>query len=222
MQFRELTDRYQLEKILKSTRFGTVLRAADAKSGQTVAVKLITVTSPPRLVALAPEFEKLGATLAAMAGHPSLPAVLDSGFTTDGSAFLVMELLEGKGLDTFAGSPPAQTLERIAQALDGLEALAVQGIAHLNVSPDNLLVVETPVGEEVKLLGLGTAVFRPQGAEAAARPARTPASRPPKWQPEGPPRTAAPISTRSPSPPAMPLGRRSASATRQSSSCRSR
>lgn len=168
MQFRELTDRYQLEKILKSTRFGTVLRAADAKPGQTVAVKLITVTSPPRLVAAAPEFEKLGATLAAMAGHPSLPVVIDSGFTTDGSAFLVMELLEGKGLDTLAGASPAQALTRIAQALDGLEALAAQGISHLNVSPDNLLVVETPAGEQVKLLGLGTAVFRPQGAEAAA------------------------------------------------------
>jgi serine/threonine-protein kinase len=168
MQFRELTDRYQLEKILKSTRFGTVLRAADAKSGQTVAVKLITVTSPPRLVAGGPEFQKLGAILAALAGHPSLPAFLDSGFTTDGSAFLAMELLEGKGLDGITGSPPAQSLERIAQALDGLEALAAQGIAHLNVSPDNLLVVETPVGEQVKLLGLGTAVFRPRGAEAAA------------------------------------------------------
>lgn len=168
MQFRELTDRYQLEKILKSTRFGTVLRAADAKSGQTVAVKLITVTSPPRLVAGGPEFQKLGATLAALAGHPSLPAVMDSGFTTDGSAFLAMELLEGRGLDGITGSPPAQSLERIAQALDGLEALASQGIAHLNVSPDNLLVVETPVGEQVKLLGLGTAVFRPRGAEAAA------------------------------------------------------
>jgi serine/threonine protein kinase len=167
MQFRELTDRYQLEKILKSTRFGTVLRAADSRSGRTVAVKLITVTSPPRLVAGAPEFEKLGAALAAMAGHPSLPAVLDSGFTTDGSAFLVMELLAGKGLDTLAGSSPAQALARIAQALDGLEALAAQGIAHLNVSPDNLLVVETPAGEQVKLLGLGSAVFRPQGAEAA-------------------------------------------------------
>jgi serine/threonine protein kinase len=168
MQFRELTDRYQLEKILKSTRFGTVLRAVDAKSGRTVAVKLITVTSPPRLVAGAPEFEKMGATLAAMAGHPGLPAVLDSGFTTDGSAFLVMELLAGKGLDTLAGASPAQALTRIAQALEGLEALAAQGIAHLNVSPDNLLVVETPAGEQVKLLGLGTAVFRPQGAEAAA------------------------------------------------------
>jgi serine/threonine protein kinase len=168
MQFRELTDRYQLEKILKSSRFGTVLRAADGKSGQTVAVKLITVTSPPRLVAGGPEFAKLGSTLAALAGHPSLPAVLDSGFTTDGSAFLAMALLEGKGLDSLAGAPPAQALARIAQALDGLEALAAQGIAHLNISPDNLLVVGTPAGEQVKLLGLGTAVFRPRGAEAAA------------------------------------------------------
>src|SRR5579872_2766568 len=61
MQFRELTDRYQLEKILKSNRFGTVLRAVDSKSGRPVVVKLITVSSPPRLVAAAPEFARLAA-----------------------------------------------------------------------------------------------------------------------------------------------------------------
>jgi len=166
MQFRELTDRYQLEKILRSTRFGTVLRAADSKSGRTVAVKQITVPSPPRLVAGAPEFETLAAALAA-AGHPALPAVLDWGFTTDGAAFLVLELLEGRTLDAFTGMPPAQYLAWIGQALDGLEALAARGHAHLNVSPDNLFVAATPGGEQVKLLGLGTAVFRPRGAEAA-------------------------------------------------------
>ena len=51
MQFRELTDRYQLQKILKSTRFGTVLRATDTRSGQTVAAKLITVGPSPGLAA---------------------------------------------------------------------------------------------------------------------------------------------------------------------------
>src|SRR5206468_5837302 len=45
--------------------------------------------------------------------------------------------------------------------------LASRGLAHLNVSPDNLFVAATPTGEQVKLLGLGTAVFRPRGAEAA-------------------------------------------------------
>jgi serine/threonine protein kinase len=173
MQFRELTDRYQLEKILKSNRFGTVLRAVDSKSGRPVVVKLITVSSPPRLVAAAPEFARLAAGLSGLAA-PSLPAVFDDGFTTDGSAFLVMEPLEGKGLDTLGTASPTRTLARMGQALDALEALAARGLAHLNLSPDNLLVMaedETGVtggGEQVKVLGLGTAVFRPLGAEAAA------------------------------------------------------
>ncbi len=166
MQFRELTDRYQLEKILRSTRFGTILKATDTQTGRSVAVKQIIVPSPPRLMAGAPEFEKLAAALAAI-GHPALPAVLDSGFTTDGAAFLALELLDGRTLDAFADMPPAQLLTWIGQALDGLEALAVKGHAHLNVSPDNLFVAATPAGEQVKLLGLGTAVFRPRGAEAA-------------------------------------------------------
>ncbi len=173
MQFRELTDRYQLEKILKSNRFGTVLRAVDSKSGRPVVVKLITVPSPPRLVAAAPDFARLAAALSQLAA-PGLPAVFDDGFTTDGSAFLVMEPLEGKGLDTLGSASPARTLARMGQALDALEALAAQGLAHLNLSPDNLLVMAEDAtgapgaGEQVKLLGLGTAVFRPRGAEAAA------------------------------------------------------
>ena len=229
MQFRELTDRYQLEKILKSNRFGTVLRATDSKSGRTVVVKLITVPSPPRLVAGAPEFEKLAATLAGL-GAPSLPAVLDSGFTTDGSAFLVLELLEGKGLDALGGAPPTRVLARIGQALDGLEALGAHGLAHLNLSPDNLFVVQMPAGE--RAMGRspsrssswasappssGLAAPRPP----AAAPARTPASRPPSWR-RGPRGPAAPTSTRSPSPPATPWERPSASARRRASSCRSR
>jgi hypothetical protein len=167
MQFRELTDRYQLEKILKSNRFGTVLRATDSKSGRVVVVKQITVPSPERLVAAAPELEKLAAAVAGLA-HPAFPAVLDSGFTIDGAAFLVLELLEGKGLDTYTGVPPAQVLARIGQALEGLEALAAKGFAHLNLSPDNLFVTQTPAGEQVEILGLGTSVFRARGPAAGA------------------------------------------------------
>ena len=41
MQFRELTERYQLQKIVKSSRFGTIFRASDGKTGGTVAIKLV-------------------------------------------------------------------------------------------------------------------------------------------------------------------------------------
>lgn len=156
--FRELTDRYTLEKILRSTRAGTILRGIDNRTGQTVAVKLITVTSPPLLVQKAPEMEKLGAALGSLR-TPGLPAVTDFGFTTEGSAFLVMELLEGKTLDTLAG-PPERLLGLLAQVLDALEALARRGVAHRNLAPDNLLVLGAPPAEQVKLLGLGSAVFR--------------------------------------------------------------
>lgn len=162
MQFRELTERYQLQKILKSTRFGSVLRATDSQTGGTVAVKLITVGDSPGLAA-APAFTMLAGVLAGL-GHPNVPAVLDSGFTTEGSAFLVEELLEGKGLDAAAGTPPARVLMQIGQTLNGLEALAGRGLSHHNLSPDNVFVLSG--GDQVKLLGLGTALFRPRGAGA--------------------------------------------------------
>jgi hypothetical protein len=167
MQFRELTDRYQLQKILRSTRFGTVLRGTDLQSGQTIAAKMITVGPTPGLAAAAPDFEKLAALLTGLR-HPHLPAVLDSGFTADGSAFFVFELLEGRSLDLLSGLPPARVLRIIGQALSGVEVLAAKGGAHLNLSPDNLFIAATPSGEQVKLLGLGTAIFRPRGAAAVS------------------------------------------------------
>lgn len=178
--FRELTDRYTLEKILRSSRAGTVLRAIDSRSGQALAVKTINVASPPLLVQKAPELEKLGAALESLR-EPSLPAVTDSGFTTEGSAFLVLELLEGKTLDTLTG-PPQRLLALLAQAVDGLEALARRGIAHHNLSPDNLFVVGAPPAERIKVLGLGTALFRAAGPA----PAESARFRAPELQENGP------------------------------------
>jgi serine/threonine protein kinase/tetratricopeptide (TPR) repeat protein len=156
---RELTDRYRLEKILSSSRGGTVLRATDTGSGQAVAIKLITMAggaAPERAQA----FYRYAGDLEALR-HPSLPSVLDSGFTTDGSAFLVCELLSGIGFETLSGGAPERLLPLLIQALDGLAALAAQQLGHYNVSPPNLFVVAGIAGsEQVKLLGLGSSVFR--------------------------------------------------------------
>jgi hypothetical protein len=165
-QPREITERYRLERILRSTRFATVLRATDLPSGQTVVVKLIAAgaagliaTGAARRAGIEPAF--LAYTTALMAfRHPLLPAVLDSGFSSDGSAFLVLEYLEGQSFETLAGSPPARLLPLLVQAVDGLEALAARRLVHLNVAPENLLVVAAPAGEQLKLLGLGTPLFR--------------------------------------------------------------
>jgi hypothetical protein len=186
---RELTDDYRLEKILGSSRGSSVLRATHLATGRTVAIKLINVPAPATPSLAARLGERFGAYAATLAGlrHRNLPAVLDWGLTPDGSAFLVMESLDGVGFDadssSAGGTAPDRILPLLAQALDGLEELARHGLAHLNLCPENLLLAApdpadpatpatpaTPaIGSQpfplpprlpvVKLLGLGTPLF---------------------------------------------------------------
>lgn len=164
MEFRELTERYDLARILHSGRSATVMRATDKRSAQAVAVKIIQA-SPAGFEEAAARFEAFAAALAVLR-HPSLPAVLDSGLTRDGGAFLVLELLEGRPLDSLAGKlPPDAGMAFLGQTLDGLEALASRGLAHGNVSPENLFAVTgattgANTAPRVKVLGLGSSMFR--------------------------------------------------------------
>lgn len=160
MEFRELAERYDLARILHSGRAGTVFRATDRRSGAPVVVKMISAGAAP-LEEAALRFEAFAAALAVVK-HPALPAVLDSGISSDGSAFLVLEPLEGRRLD-LAGKldldASVAVLGLLGQALDGLEALAARGLAHGNLTPDNLFAAGDQV-QQVKLLGLGSAAFR--------------------------------------------------------------
>jgi tetratricopeptide (TPR) repeat protein len=184
---RELADDYRLEKILSSSRGGSILRASRLDTGETVTIKLIHVPAAADASLAGTMAARFAAYAGALAGlrHPNLPVVLDSGLTPDGGAFLVMETLEGVALDAHqlgADASPDRILPLLAQALDGLEELARHGLAHLNVSPGNLFLVPEAAGEDapqpqlsrsprprqpshpqhpprVKLLGLGTALF---------------------------------------------------------------
>ncbi|HET9227246.1 MAG TPA: hypothetical protein VFR31_11310 [Thermoanaerobaculia bacterium] len=160
MEFRELTERYDLARILHSGRTATVMQAKDKRSAQAVAVKMIQA-SPEGFEEAAARFEAFAAALAVLR-HPSLPQVLDSGLTRDGGAFVVMELLDG----AVAGKlPTSAAIPVLGQVLDGLEAMAGRGLAHGNLTPDNLFLV----GTQVKLLGLGSSFFRPGGEVPTAR-----------------------------------------------------
>src|SRR5436853_384252 len=148
---RELTDDYRLEKILGSSRSGSILRACRIDDGEPVVIKLIQVPAPadPALApGIAARFADHAAALAGIR-HPNLPAVLDSGMTPDGGAFLVMEMLEGVGFETAvlahlggsggaggAGGAPERILPLLAQAVAGLAELARHGLAHLNLCPE--------------------------------------------------------------------------------------
>ncbi|HEY8021484.1 MAG TPA: hypothetical protein VIH93_10300, partial [Thermoanaerobaculia bacterium] len=83
--FRDITEQVRLERAVSSKPGASVWRAFDPGRGSPVAVKLIPMAGGPED---APAFVR---AMGALQGvhHPSLPALLDFGFTPDGKAFLV-------------------------------------------------------------------------------------------------------------------------------------
>ena len=95
---------------------------------------------------------------------PGIVQVFDFGRHTDGSAFLVMELLEGETVD--------RRLERVGRLspIDGVRLLRLicrslctahaRGIVHRDLKPENLIIIGDPAvtgGERPKILDFGIA-----------------------------------------------------------------
>jgi serine/threonine protein kinase len=159
---REITELFRLEKVLKSSLSGVVFRATEPESGTRVAIKLINRGSSPDQAGCARRFGDAAEEIKKLA-PPAFPAVLDEGITPDGTAFLVLEYLEATSLESLAGQPPDLVVRLLGDVATSLAVLAEAGVVHHNICPENLLVVATPSGRAIKVVGFGSAAFRPEG-----------------------------------------------------------
>ena len=94
--------------------------------------------------------------------HPGVVAVLDDDVDADGSAFLVMELLEGATVDAFGARlegrlPVREALAVTHQLLEVLTVAHESAIIHRDVKPANLFVCTEG---HVKVLDFGIARLR--------------------------------------------------------------
>jgi serine/threonine protein kinase len=100
--------------------------------------------------------------------HSNAVKVFDSGVSSDGIAYLVMELLDGRSLKDELAAGGKLSAERAvpiaAQALDALAAAHALSMLHRDVKPDNIFLHREHGREVVKVLDFGMAKLRQAGA----------------------------------------------------------
>jgi len=102
------------------------------------------------------------ARIAVKVRHPNIAQMYDFSVDDEGTAFIVMEYIDGVTLEQLlktAGAPPsALGVEIAVQSLKALGYLHGRGIVHRDISPDNIMVETDHDGEPlVKLIDLGIA-----------------------------------------------------------------
>ncbi|MEA2464128.1 MAG: hypothetical protein QOJ98_1875, partial [Acidobacteriota bacterium] len=157
---------YEILAQIGAGGMGEVWRARDKRIGRDVAVKVLPESFTEGDEQLW-RFEQ-EARAAGGLNHPGLVTIFDVG-TTNGSPYIVMELLEGETLrDTIdkAALAPLQLRKVLDYATQIASALAVaheKGIIHRDLKPENLFL--TTEGR-VKILDFGLAKLAAESAEA--------------------------------------------------------
>jgi serine/threonine protein kinase/ligand-binding sensor domain-containing protein len=156
-----LEDRYRLEDRIGAGGFGVVFRGRHLALDRPVAIKVFRPAAANASAESVERFQREGIAMCRIA-HPNAVAVLDSGVSDDGIAYIVMELLVGHPLSEELKIEGRLTLRRCSKILDAvcgaLAAAHAAGIIHRDIKPDNVFLNRTETGEEtVKVLDFGIA-----------------------------------------------------------------
>ncbi|WP_437275398.1 protein kinase [Sorangium sp. So ce375] len=97
--------------------------------------------------------------------HPGIVRVFDSGELEDGSPYIVMEYLDGRGLRDWVQAVPAadrprQVVRLGYQIASAMAAAHASKVVHRDLKPENIMVIDdelAPGGSRVKILDFGIA-----------------------------------------------------------------
>ena len=162
---------YRVLEKLGEGGMGEVYKAHDDRLGRSVAIKVLRAGVPldrdRRL-----RFEQ-EARAASGLNHPNICTIHDIGEDEEGRPFVVMELLEGRSLESAIGDrgvPIKRLLDFAIQIADALDAAHRAGIVHRDIKPANVFI--TARGD-AKLLDFGLAKLQAPPAEGASQTTRS-------------------------------------------------
>ncbi len=168
---------YQIVREVARGGMGVILEAKHPTLGQRAAVKVLSdeLLTDPKYNEFYRRFVDEAKAIGVIQ-HPGLVKVYDQGQLPNGSAYILMEFLDGESLDKrIARGPfqqsgtwlPVSSVLRIArQLVSALAEAHRKSIVHRDLKPGNVILVpdpEAPGGERTKLLDFGIARFLDSG-----------------------------------------------------------
>jgi serine/threonine-protein kinase len=154
-----IAGRYQIEAVLGEGGMATVYRARHTLIDRPCAVKILN----PALARdkMVRERFRREAKSAKKLAHPNVIDIFDDGDTGDGTAFMVMELLDGEPLDGIVARGPIalqRALPIMIQVARGIARAHDLEVIHRDLKPENIYIARRDDGSDlVKLLDFGIA-----------------------------------------------------------------
>ncbi|HEX8111440.1 MAG TPA: protein kinase [Kofleriaceae bacterium] len=153
---------YRVLRPIGEGGMGSVWLAEHIALGRRAALKMLRAELSNRPDIVARFFNE--ARAATSIADPGIVQIFDFGRHVDGSAYIVMELLDGEPLDRRLRREGALTvvdgLRVLRQVASTLDAAHARGIVHRDLKPENIFIVrdpEVPGGERPKVLDFGIA-----------------------------------------------------------------
>lgn len=157
-----LANRYVIEAVVGEGGMATVYRARHKLTDKQVAVKILS----PMLAsdAIVRERFRREARSAQKLAHPNIIEIYDQGDTEDGTAYIVMELLQGESLAPVIGRGPLdvdRAIHIMIQIARGVARAHDLEVIHRDIKPENIFLCRREDGSDlVKILDFGIAKSR--------------------------------------------------------------
>ncbi len=156
-----LDDTYRIDEKIGEGGFGAVFRGMHLGLQRPVAIKVLRPNPAADMTEQITRFRAEGVAACRVA-HRNAVEVLDFGVSSEGIAYLVMELLSGRSIGSILRDTKKFPLSRcrdIGSAVcDALSAAHAAGIVHRDIKPDNVFVHANGDGSEiVKVVDFGIA-----------------------------------------------------------------